>query len=78
MIISTKVKQLRKAGKKIAAQISSRMGFSESKNLVFMKENAIFAIEVRVQKDGETFWNIFCLWKVNYAITVEETKAYVE
>ena len=31
-----------------------------------------------MQKGGEIFWNIFCLWKVNYAITAEEIKPYVE
>ncbi|NSW92464.1 MAG: hypothetical protein HPY74_17705 [Firmicutes bacterium] len=69
---------LRKACKKIAARVSNRMGFNESKNLVFMKENSVFETEVIVQKGEEIFWNIFCLWKVNHAITAEDTKSYVD
>ena len=69
---------LRKAGKKIAARVSKRMGFNESKNLLFMKENSVFETEVSVQKGEEIFWNIFCLWKVNYAITVDDMRSHVE
>lgn len=67
-----------KAGKKIAAQVSNRMGFNENKNLVFMKENSVFETEVSTQKGEEIFWHIFCLWKVNYAMTADEIKSYVE
>ena len=69
---------LRKAGKKIAVQVSNRMGFNESKNLVFMKENFVFETEVSAQKGEEIFWHIFCLWKENYAITADDIKLYVE
>lgn len=69
---------LRKASKKIVAQVSNRMGFNESKNLVFMKGNSVFETEVSVQKSEEIFWNIFCLWKVNYAITLDDMKSHVE
>ncbi|WP_045576666.1 hypothetical protein [Desulfosporosinus sp. I2] len=69
---------LRKAGKKIAVQVSNRIGFNESKNLVFMKENSVFETEVSTQKGEEIFWSIFCLWKVNYAITVDDMSSYVK
>jgi len=69
---------LGKAGKKIAVQVSNRIGFNESKNLLFMKESSVFETEVSVQKGDEIFWNIFCLWKVNYAITMDEMKSHVE
>jgi len=69
---------LRKAGKKIAVQVSNRMGFNESNNLVFMKENSVFETEVSTQKSEEIFWRIFCLWKVNYAITVDDMNSYVK
>lgn len=69
---------LRKAGKKVAAQVSNRVGFDESKNLVFMKENSVFDTDVSVQKGGEIFWNIFCLWKVNYEMSVDDKKVYVD
>jgi len=69
---------LRKAGKKIAVQVSNRMGFNESNNLVFMKENSVFETEVSTQKGEEIFWSIFCLWKVNYAITVDDMNSYVK
>ncbi len=71
-------KSLRKAGKKIAAHLSNRLGFNESKNLVFMKENSVFETEVSMQKGEEIFWNIFCLWKVNYRLALNDTKPYVE
>jgi len=69
---------LRKAGKEIAARAASRLGFNESKNLVFMKENSVFETGVVAQKGAEIFWNVFCLWKINYAITAEEIKLFVE
>jgi len=69
---------LRKAGKKIAVQVSNRMGFNESKNLVFMKENSVLETEVSTQKGEEIFWSIFCLWKVNYAMTADDIGSYVE
>ena len=59
---------LRKASKKIVAQVSNTMRFNESKNLVFMKENAVFETEVSMQKEQEIFWHIFRLWKTNYSI----------
>ena len=68
----------RKAGKEIAARVANKIGFNESKNLVFMKENSVFETEVVAQKGGEIFWDIFCLWKVNYAITAEDIKFHVE
>lgn len=69
---------LRKAGKKIAARVSNRIGFNESKNLVFIKENSIFETDVNVQKSEEIFWSIFCLWKVNYKISADDITSYVE
>lgn len=69
---------LRKAGKKIAVKVSNRMGFNESNNLVLMKENSVFETEVSTQKGEEIFWSIFCLWKVNYAITVDHMNSYVK
>lgn len=69
---------LGKAGKKIAAQVSNRMGFNESKNLVFMKENSAFETEVSAKKGEEIFWHVFCLWKVNYAMTADDIQPYVE
>ncbi|SFG92682.1 hypothetical protein SAMN05660649_03162 [Desulfotomaculum arcticum] len=69
---------LRKASKKIAVQVSNRMGFNENNNLVFMKENSVFETEVSTQKGEEIFWSIFCLWKVNYAITVDDMNSYVK
>jgi hypothetical protein len=71
-------KGLRKAGKEIAAHLSSRLGFNERKNLVFMKENSVFETEVSMQKSEEIFWNIFCLWKLNYRIALDDIKSYVE
>lgn len=68
---------LRKAGKNIAVRVSNRMGFNES-NLVFMKENSVFETEVSTQKGEEIFWSIFCLWKVNYAITADDMNSYVK
>ncbi len=69
---------LGKAGKKIEAQISNRIGFNESKNLVFMKENCAFETEVSVQNGVEIFWNIFSLWKANYSITADDIKSHVD
>jgi len=69
---------LRIAGKKIAARVSSSIGFNESKNLVFIKENSVFETDVSVQKSEEIFWNIFCLWKVNYKISADDIMSYVE
>jgi hypothetical protein len=37
---------LRKAGKTIAAKVSNSIGFNESKNLVFMKENSVFEADI--------------------------------
>lgn len=54
---------LQKACKDIATRLSRKLGFGESKNLVFMKENSAFESEVSVQKDAEIFWNIFRAWK---------------
>jgi len=69
---------LGKAGKNIAVRVSNKMGFNEIKNLVFMKENFIFETEVSTQKGEEIFWSIFCLWKENYAITVDSRNSYVK
>ena len=69
---------LRKACKKIAFRVSNRMGFNESKNLVFMKEISVFETEVSVQKSEEIFWDIFCLWKANYTITVNDMESHVK
>lgn len=69
---------LRKAGKKIADRVSNRVGFYESKNFVFMKENYVFETEMSVPKDEIIFWNIFRLWKLNYAVTLDDKKSYVE
>ncbi|OPZ94178.1 MAG: hypothetical protein BWY74_00768 [Firmicutes bacterium ADurb.Bin419] len=71
-------KSLRKAGKKIAVELSNSLGFNKSKNLVFMKENFVFETDVSEQKGEEIFWNIFCLWKVNYKIDKDDIKSYVE
>ncbi|MGE5631884.1 MAG: hypothetical protein ACM3TR_12415 [Caulobacteraceae bacterium] len=69
---------LGKAGKKIAARLSDRLGFNESKNLVFMEENSVFETEVSAQKGDKIFWNIFCLWKVNYAIAADDMESHVK
>jgi len=69
---------LRIACKEIAARVANRIGFSESKNLVFMKDNSVFEVEVVAQKGGEIFWDVFCLWRVNYAIAAEDVKLHVE
>jgi hypothetical protein len=69
---------LKKAGKEIADRVSRRIGFNESKNLVFIKENLIFKTEVIEQNSKEIFWNIFCLWKSNYIITKQEMTSYVD
>lgn len=62
---------LRKACKTIAEAVSDRMGFQQSKNLVFMKENFVFENEIAIPQKGEIFWDTFCLWKENYLITEE-------
>ena len=73
-----KDQNLRKASKKIAARVANRMGFDESENLVFMKENSVFETEVSRQKSEEIFWNIFCLWKVNYTITIDDMSSLIK
>jgi len=68
---------LGKAGKKIAVQVAARSGFHESQNLVFMLESAVFATEANTQKGEEVFWGIFCRWKGNYTLTVDEASSHV-
>ncbi len=70
--------KLRKACKNLAARVSSRIGFNELKNLVFIKENYIFETEVGATKYDEIFLNIFSLWKINYVISADDVKRYVE
>lgn len=67
-----------KAVKSIATGISSRIGFDECRNLVFIKENSVFEADVSTQKSDEIFWDIFCLWKYNYVISEDDINAYVE
>ena len=69
--------QLKKAGKHILERVSRSVGFDESKNLVFMKENAVF--ESDMSASGENiFWDVFCLWKLNYSISIDEINRYVD
>lgn len=69
---------LRKAGKAIVARVSKSIGFNESKNLVFTKENSVFEADVIAQKGEETFWNIFCFWRTYFEISIGEKKSYVD
>jgi len=69
---------LRKAGKEIAARVSNRMGFSESKIFEFVKENPVLGRDVSGQRGEEIFWNIFCLWKENYKISGDDITSYVD
>lgn len=69
---------LRKAGKVIATRVSNSIGFNESKNLVFMKENSAFEAEVIAQKGEETFWNTFCSWKAYFEMPMDERKSYID
>jgi hypothetical protein len=68
---------LRKAIKKIVARISTRTGFNESKNSVFMKENSVFENQVSTQNGEEIIWDIFCLWKLNYEISMDDKNSYI-
>lgn len=62
----------------MATQISNILGFSESKNLVFMKENAAFESEVGIQRGEEIFWGIFCSWKDSYRMAVDDMRLHLE
>jgi hypothetical protein len=66
---------LKKACKKIISQVSNRIGFDES---IFMKTNFAFKTDVSMQKDDEIFWSIFCLWKENYELPVEDIKSNID
>ena len=68
----------RKAVKSIVGRISNNIGFAECKNLVFIKENSVFEADVNTQKSDEIFWDTFCLWKSNYAISADAINAYVD
>ncbi len=69
---------LQKAVKVIATRVSHNMGFNESKNLVFMKENSVFEAEVISQKGEEIFWNIFGFWKKYFEMPMDDKMSYVD
>jgi len=69
--------QLKKAGKHILERVSRSVGFDESKNLVFMKENAVFESDMSASSEN-IFWDVFCLWKLNYSISIDEINRYVD
>lgn len=71
-------KKLKKAGEKVAENVSSMTGFNDSKNLLFMDDSSMFDIEVTLQKSVDIFWNIFCLWKVNYTISAEDIENHMK
>ena len=68
----------RKAGKSIATRVSNRIGLTECKNLVFIKENFVFETDVSKQKSEEIFWDVFCLWKANYTISINDVNIHVD
>lgn len=70
-------KQLKKAGKRILERVAKRLDFDASKNLVFMKENAVFASDISTQDYENVFWEVFCSWKMNYVIPKDIANTYV-
>lgn len=70
--------QLHKAGKHILGRVAKRLDFDDSENLVFMKENAVFASDLSSQDSEDVFWDVFCTWKSYYVVPAVSINTYID